>query len=363
MYQFFKKWAFKKDAEDVHHFVISKLNYLNHLKFFRKLKNFKVDFVDQQIRSPFGIAAGLDKNAQAMNYFETEPIGFLEVGTVTKLAQEGNPKPRLFRLLQQESLLNRMGFNNDGLDLISARVKKFAAQKKKTFALGINIGKNKNTPNDRAKFEYAELYKALAPYADYLVINISSPNTQGLRDLLNETGMRGIFEEVDKERTILTRPLFIKISPDMQEADLDVVIKLSREFKLTGIIATNTTIMPEMGEGGVSGKLLFERALKVRHYLLDQIPLGSGLVVVGAGGFSEFEQLIDFWRRGGSVVQIYSAYIFQGPQIFFDWEKKLVEEFRRLKVKTFSEYLLALRSEYLISKSIESIPTTIHLKS
>jgi len=340
-YPFFKKIAFHLDPEKVHELTIHSMKVLGpNLKNSADEIDFKVEAFGLKFKSPFGLAAGLDKNAEAIDFLTTLPFGFIEVGTVTKLAQSGNEKPRLFRLVEFKSLRNRMGFNNLGSKVVISNILK---SNKRNKILGVNLGKNKTTENHDAHLDYSYLYKLFASSADYLVINVSSPNTPGLRNLLSEKGLREIFEAVSIERKKIDKPLFVKISPDMSFEQIDSVISLVSEFHLTGIIATNTTIMPQYGEGGISGKLLFERSKEVRNYLLEKMP--ASMELIGVGGFFDFEQIKEYWMKGGKLIQIYSSFIFEGPEILIDLEKKLLLDFKKYQVDNFQDYLNRIKQK------------------
>lgn len=293
-------------------------------------------------KGPIGLAAGLDKNAEVINYMTHLPFGFIEVGTVTPKAQAGNDKPRLFRYPAEESLRNRMGFNNQGAEQVLINLKKADRRGK---IIGVNLGKNKITENDNAPADYAYLYEKFAPFSDYLVINVSSPNTPGLRDLLKDAGLRQIFEAVDAQRKIIKRPLLVKVSPDMALEELSSVVGLVNEYKLDGIIATNTTIMKERGEGGISGKLLTKKSRETREFLLKEIRNSkSECELIGVGGISSYEDLMDFWRAGGKLAQIYSSFIFQGPQFLYEIHEQLKIDFKKRGVKNFEEFLHSVKN-------------------
>ena len=330
------------DAERAHELTIHSMKAAgNFLPDHKDDPRFHLKLMGIDFKNPIGLAAGLDKNAEAISFLTHLPFGFVEVGTVTPKPQAGNDKPRLFRYPDEESLRNRMGFNNFGGDVVLENLKK---AKRRGKVIGVNLGKNKVTENADAGSDYASLYKKFAPFSDYLVINVSSPNTPGLRDLLKDSGLRGIFEAVDIERKIITKPLLVKVSPDMALEELSSVVGLVNEYKLDGIIATNTTIIKERGEGGVSGKLLTKKARECREYLLKEIKnSNSNSVLIGVGGISSFNDLMDFWRAGGSLAQIYSAFIFQGPKMLFEIESQLDLEFKKRGVKTFEEFLHSLR--------------------
>lgn len=340
-YPLFKNFVFQFDPEKVHEFTIHSMKKLGPLVPDREDVNFEVEAFGLKFKSPIGLAAGLDKNAEAIDFLTNLPFGFIEVGTVTPKPQLGNDKPRLFRYPDIESLRNRMGFNNLGSDQVLLNLMNSNRHDK---IVGVNLGKNKITENSDAYLDYALLYRQFAPHCDYLVINVSSPNTPGLRDLLSENGLKEIFEATTNERKKFSRPLFVKVSPDMENEQLKSVVELVKEYKLSGIIATNTTIMKDYGEGGMSGKILFEKAKKIREFLLQELKDSPEIELIGVGGFSNFEEIKEYWKKGGKLVQIYSSFIFQGPAILEDIEEKLDLEFKNFQVDNFADYLKILRS-------------------
>lgn len=342
-YPFFKNIAFSMDAERAHELTIHSMKTLGSLLPDQKTDpRFAVSAMGLNFKNPIGLAAGLDKNAEAIDFMTHLPFGFVEVGTVTPKAQEGNDKPRLFRYVEEESLRNRMGFNNQGAELV---LKNLMNANKRGKIVGVNLGKNKVTENADAPQDYASLYQTFAPHCDYLVVNVSSPNTPGLRDLLKDAGLRQIFEALDVERKKISKPLLVKVSPDMSEEELASVVALVNEYKLDGIIATNTTIMEERGAGGVSGKLLTTKARATREFLLQEIKnTQSTCELIGVGGMSSFNDLMDFWKAGGKLVQVYSSFVFQGPPMLYAFEEQLAFEFKKRGVKTFEEFLHSVRS-------------------
>jgi dihydroorotate dehydrogenase len=342
VYPLFKNLAFKFDAEKVHEFTIHSMKILGSTLPDQAVDpRFAVSAMGINFKNPLGLAAGLDKNAEVISFMTHLPFGFVEVGTVTPLPQAGNDKPRLFRYPSEESLRNRMGFNNQGADAVSKNLKQANRRGK---IIGVNLGKNKITSNEDAPHDYSLLYEKFAPDCDYLVINVSSPNTPGLRDLLKDAGLRQIFEAVDIERKKMRRPLLVKVSPDMANEELASVVGLVNEYKLDGIIATNTTIMKERGEGGISGKLLTQKARATREFLLKEIKAThSTCELIGVGGLSNFSDLMDFWRAGGKLVQVYSGFIFQGPNFLYDIEIQLNNEFKNRGVENFEEFLDSIR--------------------
>lgn len=285
--------------------------------------------------SPVGLAAGLDKNAVAVDFFTQLNFGAVEVGTVTPLAQEGNTKPRMFRIREEKSLLNRMGFNNKGSDFLLSKLKNMKANGK---LVGVNLGKNKMTPANEAHLDYQKLYEKLARFSDYLVINVSSPNTPGLRDLQKHEALREIFDSLSSLRKEQDKPLFLKLSPDINFDDIDEIIRLCEDYSLYGLIVSNTTIMPEYGQGGVSGELLKERASELRSLVLNRIK-GSSLELIGVGGMSSFLDVWDYWKSGGRVFQIYSALIYQGPGLIDQILMKTVNVLKENQMKSLTELL------------------------
>jgi dihydroorotate dehydrogenase len=256
-------------------------------------------------KSPFGLAAGLDKNAEALSFFSQQGFGALECGTITLKAQLGNPRPRLFRYPSEESLRNAMGFPNEGLLHIAARL----ARLDLPLPVGANIGKNKDTSAEDSIDELSTMMVTLEEDVDYFVVNVSSPNTPGLRALQEKSYLSALFKEL---KSVSQKDLYLKIAPDLDEAKVIELTKLAADFNLTGLIATNTTIIPERGVGGVSGKLLTQKARKIRKLILDQ---QTNLELIGVGGISSFADVLDFWRDGGKAVQMYTAYVYQGPDL------------------------------------------------
>lgn len=330
------------DAERAHELTIHAMKLSgNFLPDHKDDKRFHLNVMGMDFKNPIGLAAGLDKNAEAIGFMTHLPFGFVEIGTVTPKPQAGNDRPRLFRYPEEESLRNRMGFNNFGSDVVLENLKK---AKRRGKIIGANLGKNKVTSNEEAPLDYALLYEKFAPHSDYLVINVSSPNTPGLRDLLKDAGLRQIFEAVDEKRKALKKPLLVKVSPDMALEELSSVVGLVNEFKLDGIIATNTTIMKERGEGGMSGRVLSKKARETREFLLKEIrQTHSKCELIGVGGISSFNDLMDFWRAGGKLAQIYSAFIFQGPPLLSQIEESLDIEMNKRGVKTFDEFLDSIK--------------------
>lgn len=316
-YQLFKSAAFKLDPEFVHEHSMELLGKFPDVssKLFGQVKltdKFSINAAGILWPFPIGLAAGLDKNAVAIDFFSRLALGAIEVGTVTPLAQVGNERPRLFRYIEEESLRNRMGFNNDGADVLAKRIIK---SQRNGRLLGVNLGKNKLTNSDKACDDYASLYKSFSSLADYLVINVSSPNTPGLRDLQSEEEMDRIFDALRGLRLSNPVPLYLKIAPDLSDEGILNLVEIAKKHKLTGIIATNTTVMKERGPGGISGKLLARKSKMVRSQILAALGETPEIELIGVGGVSSSQDLFDFWKEGGKIMQIYSAFIFQGPKL------------------------------------------------
>ncbi len=264
----------------------------------------------RQIPNPVGLAAGLDKDAAAVRGMAALGFGFLEVGTVTPLAQPGNPRPRLFRFPAAESLQNAMGFNNGGMDAMSRRLE---AVYPLEVPLGINIGKNKATPPDRALDDYEILMRGLAHLGDYLVVNLSSPNTPGLRDLQNETFVRSV---LGLAKEITSKPVLVKIAPDLDPDTAADLSEVAVEAGAAGIIATNTTteyaLLPGCRDfGGLSGKVLKEKSFRVFETVARR--LFGRTVLISVGGIDSGAEAWRRLRAGASLVQVYTALIYEGP--------------------------------------------------
>ena len=274
--------------------------------------------------NPVGLGAGFDKNAAYLNELEMLGFGFVEIGTVTPKPQAGNAQPRLFRIPDQKALMNRMGFNNEGLDIISKRLKDRKAKNNSPLIIGGNIGKNKVTENRDAWKDYCTNFKGLEEVVDYFVVNVSSPNTPGLRELQEKESLRKIFLELqnlNKNR----KPILLKIAPDLERAALDDIIALTNEVNIDGLVATNTTIdrgllntlnqekVKKIGAGGLSGQPLLEKSNEVLNYLhkglSGRVPIiASGGIFTGADAQSKI-------NAGASLVQIWTGFIYEGPMI------------------------------------------------
>ncbi len=266
--------------------------------------------------TPVGLAAGFDKDAAGYRELAALGFGFVEVGTVTPLAQPGNPTPRLFRLPADRALVNRLGFNSGGVEAVRARL---AARPPDGAVVGVNVGKNKATPEARAAEDYASAARALGPLAAYVAVNVSSPNTPGLRDLQAVAQLRPLLEAV---RAATDRPVLVKIAPDLSDEDVDAVADLALALDLDGIIATNTTVgrdglataqgeVEAAGAGGLSGAPLADRSLAVLRRLRARA--GDRLVLVAAGGISDADEAWARVRAGATLVELYTGFVYGGP--------------------------------------------------
>lgn len=317
LYSLIKPILFSMDPEQAHNFTlqIAKLGpALGRLSGCAPDENFRVKVGTVQWSFPVGLAAGLDKNAEALDFFSSQGFGAIECGTVTLKAQEGNPRPRMFRYPDEKSLRNAMGFPNQGLLSILPRLKAYEGQ----VPLGVNIGKNKDTSPQDSIEELSILFETMKDHASYFVVNVSSPNTPGLRALQEKSYLTELFHELNQNRN--GKDLYLKIAPDLEAGKITELINLAEEMKLTGIIATNTTIMPERGVGGISGELLKEKSRAVRKLILDQ---GKNIELIAVGGISSPEDLFNLWQDGGKVCQVYTSYVYQGPELLKNFHKAL----------------------------------------
>ena len=278
--------------------------------------------------NPVGIAAGFDKNATHISEFEKFGFGFIEIGTVTPKPQDGNPKKRLFRLKEDTAIINRMGFNNDGVTKIKNRLKK-----NYNVLIGGNIGKNKVTPNSQAKNDYIICFKELYDYVDYFVVNVSSPNTPGLRELQSKEFLNDLFIELNKLRSneTIKKPILIKISPDLSKEKILEILEVIDTNNIDGIIATNTTIdYPNLKSknknetGGLSGAPLYDKSNKVISFISKKT--NGKLPIIGVGGISTPEQAVKKIEAGAHLIQLYTGIIYEGPGIVRKINKKLLNQ-------------------------------------
>ncbi len=294
--------------------------------FGKKYANAEVEVAGLKFKNPLGLAAGFDKNAAYIPLMARLGFGHIEVGTVTPLPQPGNDKPRLFRLPKDEALINRMGFNNAGVDEMVKNLKSKSvinARKKYAIIIGGNIGKNKNTTNENAWQDYVICFEKLFDFVDYFVVNVSSPNTPGLRELQEKEPLKNILsklQEINNKKSS-QKPIFLKIAPDLSTEQLRDIVEIVRETHLSGVIATNTTInrnnlktgvkeIEKMGAGGLSGKPLSAASNEVLWFLRRE--LGNTIPIIGVGGVMHADDVTEKINRGANLVQVYTGLIYEG---------------------------------------------------
>jgi dihydroorotate dehydrogenase len=294
-----------------------------------KTKVFGIEF-----DNPVGLAAGFDKNASMFNDLAYCGFGFIEIGTVTPLGQPGNEKPRLFRLKEDAGIINRMGFNNDGVDNALKNLK----IKKTKLIIGGNIGKNKSTPNEEATQDYIKSFNALFDVVDYFVVNVSSPNTPNLRALQEREPLTELLKSLQLEnaKQAERKPILLKIAPDLTDAQLDDIIEIVQEVRLDGVIATNTTIsrdglktsndrIESIGAGGLSGKPVKARSTEVIRYLATKS--NKAFPIVGVGGIHSAEDALEKMDAGADLVQLYTGFVYEGPKLVKDINKAILARY------------------------------------
>jgi dihydroorotate dehydrogenase len=339
MYDWIRPVLFKLDAETAHGLTLYGLDVAHRSDLVRFVatppQDLPTEALGLHFPNPVGLAAGLDKNAAHLDALGALGFGFIEVGTVTPRPQIGNDRPRLFRLRQHEAIINRMGFNNEGVDALVRNVLKSSYRG----VLGINIGKNKDTPNDKAADDYLFCLERVYAHASYITVNISSPNTQGLRDLQEEATLRRFIETLREAQERLgsqqgaRKPMLLKIAPDLSEAELDSIASVLLAANVDGVICTNTTIDhsavasdPHGNEaGGLSGKPLFVRSNQVVRGMRQR--LGDRIGIVGVGGILDGSDAVEKMDAGAGLVQLYSGLIYRGPALVAE----CVDEIRRQK--------------------------------
>jgi len=323
------------NPESIHNFsfiflkIILKIPFL---KSFAKVlfvlndNKLKTSLFGLKFKNKIGLAAGFDKNAELLNEMECFGFGHVEVGTITPKPQSGNPKPRLFRLKSNKALINRMGFNNDGVNKILNRIKSY----KGDLIIGANIGKNKVTPNSKAIDDYLICFKKLRKYVHYFVINVSSPNTPNLRELQSKKNLNMLIEKIQLENFSKNKimPILVKIAPDLSQLEIDDILDVCIKNKVDGIIATNTTISKENlnnGEdGGLSGKPLFEKSNDIINYL--KIKSKNKIKIIGVGGIFNGDDVHKKLSSGADLVQVYTGWIYEGPSMIKKINKSLLKK-------------------------------------
>lgn len=342
MYKLVRPLFFKLEPEAAHYSITSGLRRILKIWGMKKLFKSQFEVVDKRLerevfglkfKNPIGLAAGFDKNAEFIEEMSTLGFGFIEIGTLTPRPQPGNEAPRMFRLKQDEALINRMGFNNKGVDVAATRLKHL--KERNGVLVGGNIGKNKDTPNEKALEDYLYSFKALFEVVDYFVVNVSSPNTPGLRDLQEKGPLLEILQTLQEEnmRKQAPKPILLKIAPDLTNGQLDDIIEIVLESKIAGVIATNTTISreylkssPQLTKqmGGLSGKPLTKRSTEVIRYLTTQSQ--HAFPVIGVGGIHTPEDAMEKLEAGASLVQLYTGFIYEGPSLIKRIAKRILSQ-------------------------------------
>jgi len=337
-YSLLRPWLFCLDPEQAHDLTLSNLDRAQRWGLLQRFITQPITdphtLCGIQFPNPVGLAAGLDKDGKHIDALAALGFGFLEIGTVTPRPQPGNPKPRMFRLAEAQAIINRMGFNNDGVEACVARVRQ------STFwqsggVLGMNIGKNASTPIEEASKDYVFAMEAVYEIASYITVNISSPNTQHLRSLQSEEMLRELLRELSQERKKLSdrygvhKPLFLKIAPDLDQGDLHLIADLLMEFGIDAVIATNTTISREavqgMDHGNEAGGLSGAPVRKASNWVIKTLKarLGNDLPIIGVGGILSGADAREKTMAGASLVQLYSGLIYRGPELVNDCAKAL----------------------------------------
>lgn len=327
MYGLLRSLLFRFPAEQAHNLALNSLDVANKLGLLNLTVNKPADcpvrVMGLDFPNPVGLAAGLDKNADHLDALGALGFGFVEVGTVTPLPQPGNPMPRMFRLPEHQAIINRMGFNNEGLEHLIANVQR----RRFKGVLGINVGKNKDTPNDESELDYRKGIAAVYPHADYITCNVSSPNTPGLRDLQFGDSLQQLLHAIKDEQTKCQAatgryvPVAVKIAPDMDDTGIRFVAQALLEAGIDGVIATNTTISREavkghryeLEAGGLSGAPVRGASLRVIQGLYAE--LGERLPIIGVGGIDDSESAAEKIRAGAKLVQVYTGFIYRGPAL------------------------------------------------
>jgi len=335
---------FALSPEKAHHLTTSLFSTLSSLPLIGTLTrkyyayddpSLEKEVIGIKFKNPVGLAAGFDKDGKHYETMSHLGFGFIEIGTVTPLPQEGNAQPRLFRLPQDGGLINRMGFNNEGVD---AMVDRLSNRGQSDFVVGGNIGKNKVTPNEEALLDYEKCFHKLYPLVDYFVVNVSSPNTPGLRSLQAKEPLTKLLKHMVSLRSVKKNklPILLKISPDLGWEQIDEVVEIVESVGLDGLIATNTTVsrsglkmgdeqVAEIGNGGLSGEPLRMRSLEVVKYIRSKSP---SLPIIGVGGISTPSHALAMLNAGADLVQIYSGLVYSGPNLVKEIKKALVQQSR-----------------------------------
>jgi dihydroorotate dehydrogenase len=329
--RFIKPILFSMDPERVHHLALASLIAISR---FPWLLNLVPRLSDQRLvrevfgirfPNPIGLAAGFDKNGVALPVWEALGFGFVEIGTITAQGQPGNPVPRIFRIPEMEALINRLGFNNEGAEIIGGRLERLRQSSRwPKIPVGINIGKTKVIPFEEAAVDYVESFRRLQEIGDYFVLNVSSPNTPGLRKLQEKGAIGGLFQAIQQQNQ--GKPLLVKIAPDLTREQVDDILALAKEHQLAGIIATNTTTdqqtIPEekRQSGGLSGRPLRTRSLEILRHIRRQ----SSLPVISVGGIMNADDARERFDSGAELIQLYTGFVYHGPRLLREVEESLV---------------------------------------
>lgn len=343
MYRLIKPIFFKFDPEKVHHFVVKRLKWFHERfplgqtilrsSFDVKVKGLEREVFGIKFKNPVGLAAGFDKNGEYIEALSDIGFGFIEVGTVTPLPQPGNDKPRMFRLEADKAIINRMGFNNKGVDTLAERLR-LLKSKNSEIVIGGNIGKNKNTPNEDAVSDYIKCFDRLHEVVDYFVVNVSSPNTPGLRALQEKEPLMDLLNNLEKrnQQNAVKRPILLKIAPDLTNEQLDDIVEIVLKTGIAGVIATNTTVDRNglysedtlvKETGGLSGKPLTQRSTEVIRYLSQKS--NKAFPIIGVGGIHSPQDAKDKMDAGAALVQLYTGFIYEGPGLIKDICKELLK--------------------------------------
>lgn len=324
MYSIIKNYLFKKDPEEAHYFTFSWLKRLGNFPFLFRMfanpiedKRLEREVFGLKFKNPVGLAAGLDKDAKLYKELSALGFGFIEIGTLTPKPQPGNDKKRLFRLVEDQAIINRMGFNNEGVEAAVQRLKANT-----NVLVGGNIGKNKVTPNEEAVQDYTICFEALFPYVDYFVVNVSSPNTPNLRALQDKeplTQLLATLQQMNGQKP-QQKPILLKIAPDLTDEQLLDIIDIVKDTKIAGVIATNTTLSRENlksadrnEQGGLSGKPLTKRSTEVIRFLSEKSE--KAFPIIGVGGIHTAQDALEKLDAGASLVQLYTGFIYEGPKL------------------------------------------------
>ena len=344
MYKLIRSILFLFNPEKVHYLTASLINISLKIPGMKSLWNalFLVDnpklkktVFGLEFKNPVGLAAGFDKNASMYNDLAYCGFGFIEIGTITPKAQPGNDKPRLFRLKEDGGIINRMGFNNDGVEIAIENLKK----NNTSILIGGNIGKNKVTPNENATDDYVYSFNKLFDYVDYFVVNVSSPNTPNLRELQEKEPLKQLLVSIQEQNALKVskKPILLKIAPDLTDEQLDDIIEIIEEIKLDGVIATNTTIsrdnlktskeiVDQIGSGGLSGKPVKNRSTEVIKYLATKS--NKSFPIIGVGGIHSAEDAIEKLEAGADLIQLYTGFIYEGPALVKKINKAILQKLK-----------------------------------